>query len=201
MNHLQPIKSLHNTYYAMRHGHSKANAQGVVISHPRNGLHEDYALSELGREQVLAAAKCSHLTDKILIYCSDFSRAIETAYILQSILGTPEIHTSKRLRERYFGDWEKADLNNVYSKVWESDRSSADHTEYNVEAANAVLDRVTALIVNLERRYQNKDILLVSHGDTLQILQVGFMGMNASRHRSLPHLEVAEIRRLSFTAP
>jgi hypothetical protein len=36
----------------------------------------------------------------------------------------------------------------------------------------------------------------VSHGDTLQILQAGFLRMSPSRHRSLPHLAPAEIRQL-----
>jgi broad specificity phosphatase PhoE len=59
-----------------------------------------------------------------------------------------------------------------------------------------VLDRVTALIADLERRYSGRDILLVSHGDTLQILQAGFLRMDPARHRSVPHLATAEIRPL-----
>jgi broad specificity phosphatase PhoE len=38
--------------------------------------------------------------------------------------------------------------------------------------------------------------VLVSHGDTLQILQAAFLRMSPTRHRSLPGLETAEIRRL-----
>jgi broad specificity phosphatase PhoE len=59
-----------------------------------------------------------------------------------------------------------------------------------------VLDRVTALVTDLERRYAGRDILLVSHGDTLQILQAGFLRMNPAAHRRLPHLGMAEIRAL-----
>ena len=70
----------------------------------------------------------------------------------------------------------------------------------NVEPAAAVLDRSTAFIVDLERRYSGRDILLVSHGDTLQILRAGFLRMNPSQHRSLPELETAEIRQLRLDA-
>jgi glucosyl-3-phosphoglycerate phosphatase len=59
-----------------------------------------------------------------------------------------------------------------------------------------VLDRATAFVVELERRYSGRDILLVSHGDTLQILQAGFLRIDPSRHRSLPDLATAEIRWL-----
>jgi broad specificity phosphatase PhoE len=59
-----------------------------------------------------------------------------------------------------------------------------------------VLDRVTALVADLERRYSGRDILLVSHGDTLQILQAGFLRLDPSLHRRLPPLGTAEIREL-----
>jgi broad specificity phosphatase PhoE len=59
-----------------------------------------------------------------------------------------------------------------------------------------VLDRATAFIAQLERRHCGRDVLLVSHADTLQILQAGLSGVDPSRHRSLPHLATAEIRRL-----
>ena len=65
-----------------------------------------------------------------------------------------------------------------------------------VEPAAAVLDRTTAFIVDLERGTPVVDILLVSHGDTLQILQAGFLRMNPAAHRSLPGLRTAEIRQL-----
>ena len=47
-----------------------------------------------------------------------------------------------------------------------------------VESVSAVLARATAFIIALEQRYSGRDILLVSHGDTLQILQAGFLRMN-----------------------
>ena len=54
------------------------------------------------------------------------------------------------------------------------------------------------LVAELEQRFSGRDILLVSHGDTLQILQAGFRGMSPARHRGLPHLDTAEIRRIDM---
>jgi broad specificity phosphatase PhoE len=68
-----------------------------------------------------------------------------------------------------------------------------------VEPVAAVLDRATGFIADLERQHSGRDILLVSHGDTLQILQAGFLRIDPSRHRSLPHLATAEFRRLHLT--
>jgi broad specificity phosphatase PhoE len=39
-------------------------------------------------------------------------------------------------------------------------------------------------------------VVLVSHGDVLQILQTAFEGLDPSKHRSIPHLPTAELRQL-----
>lgn len=47
---------------------------------------------------------------------------------------------------------------------------------------------------------KDKDILLISHGDTLQILQCGFKKVSPYKHRGLVHIEIAEIRRVNLKA-
>lgn len=197
MNNLKNIAALHNHYFVMRHGQSKANLQGIIISHPENGTKPDYALTDLGRQQAKKSAEEYTLTDKTIIYSSDFSRANETANIVRETIGADEVHVTKQLRERHFGNWEKSDHAN-YHKVWEVDKVNADHIDESVESVNSVLSRGTALIMQLEKEYENKDILLVSHGDILQILQCGFLKVDPSGHRSLTHLETAEIRELEL---
>jgi probable phosphoglycerate mutase len=56
--------------------------------------------------------------------------------------------------------------------------------------------RVTSVVVDCENRYSGQVILLISHGDALQILQTAFAGQDASTHRQLEHLQTAEIRQL-----
>ena len=97
------------------------------------------------------------------------------------------------------GDWEGSPTAN-YARVWAADEVNPCHAGGDVEPAAAVLDRSTAFIADLERRYSGRDILLVSHGDTLQILRAGFLRMNPSQHRSLPELKTAEIRQLRLDA-
>jgi len=59
--------------------------------------------------------------------------------------------------------------------------------------------RVTAVIADYENQYSAATILLVSHGDALQILQTAFARLDASTHRQLEHLHTAEIRQLLMT--
>jgi len=139
------------------------------------------------------------LPGNTVICSSDFSRAWQTAEIVRAHLGAPEVVIAEALRERCFEDWEASATGN-YAQVWAADETNPCYASGNVEPTTAVLDRSTAFIVDLERRYSGRDILLFSHGDTLQILQAGFLRMNPSQHRSLPELKNAEIRRLRLPA-
>jgi broad specificity phosphatase PhoE len=195
MNHLSGVDRLANRYRVMRHGQSKANAAGVIVSRIETDRSGDWGLTENGRQQALAAARRGDLPADTVIYSSDFSRARQTAEIVRAHLGAPEVVITENLRERCFGDLEGTSAGN-YARVWEADGADAGHPDGGIEPAAAVLDRTTALVADLELRHPGRDILLVSHGDTLQILQAGFLRMDAAGHRQVPQLETAEIRRL-----
>ena len=196
MNFIRQTYQLQNRYFAMRHGHSLANQQRIIVSDPANGR-GGYGLSDLGRRQVAdSLAGNTALDESTLIVSSDFRRALESARIAHEHLGGDSGPlVDERLRERYFGSLELGpDLR--YAQVWREDASNPDSEPFGAESANRVTRRVTALIVELEATYRDRNILLVSHGDALQLLQAAFQKQAASRHRALDHLETAEIRLL-----
>lgn len=198
MNHLLSCQRLRNRFFVMRHGESEANCQGLIISAPQTGI-AGFGLSENGREQVLVSINADNeLNADTLICSSDFKRARETAEIVRQQLGCQyDIETRTALRERFFGDFEGTQHHN-YEQVWQADKIDASHTERNVEAATAVMTRVTALIIELDQFHHERKILLVAHGDVLQILQTAFQKQPAEQHRSLTHLNTAEIRELTL---
>lgn len=181
----------------MRHGQSKANVQRIIISHPENGLSPGYGLTDLGKQQAEHAAKKSALTKDTVIYCSDFSRAKETAEIVERIIGAKLVHITQSLRERHFGEWEASDHGN-YHNVWQQDAADASHSHNQVESVEAMLERTTRFILSLEEKHQNQKILLVSHGDTLQILETAFRDIEGGRHRELVPMQNAEIREMAL---
>jgi broad specificity phosphatase PhoE len=194
-SHLSGVDRLTNTFSVMRHGQSKANVAGIIVSCVESDLRGDYGLSELGRAQALEAAQACGLPSGTVIFSSDFARARQTAEIVRAHLDAPEVNLATALRERCFGDWEGSATDN-YARVWAADETDPEQVGSGVEPVAAVLDRTTALIVDLERRYSGRHILLVSHGDTLQILQAAFLRLSPTRHRRLPALRTAEIRQL-----
>jgi len=197
VNHLRGLPELNNTYYAMRHGRSRANAQGIIVSDPRDGLLAAWGLTGPGREQARAAAAGSGLTAAAVIRSSAFSRARQTAEIAREVLGAAPVCLAPELRERAFGCWDRTSDQN-YERVWAAD-ARGDPAGDGVEPVDAVLARTTALVAALERAHHGAVVLLVSHGDPLNILQAGFRRLAPAQHRSLPPLATAEIRRLTLT--
>ena len=205
MNHLHDIEDLRNTYYVLRHGRSVANEEALIVSDPDQGVPE-YGLSEEGRREVassiLKALSDGVLDERTLIVTSDFARARQSAQIAADLLGAHDIIVTPRLRERFFGKWEKQHHSN-YQYVWEHDAMVGEmegdgrqrHNE--VESTQEVLARTTSLLRDLERDFCGRKILLVSHGDPLQILQTAFEQIDAANHRLVPPLETGQIRKLA----
>mgnify|MGYP001556068181 FL=1 len=198
LNYLLEINRLGNRYFAMRHGHSIANQQGIIVSHPDNGC-DRFGLSELGREQVKQSLQNFGLLDvNTIIVSSDFCRARESAEIVNAQLsGDGSINLDSRLRERNFGELELTP-DSRYMDVWQQDAKDPDSQLRGVESVNQVMSRVTSVVAEYEARYTGATILLVSHGDALQILQTAFARMDGSSHRQLDHLHTAQIRPLQF---
>lgn len=193
---------MHNTYFVLRHGQSHANVSGIVLSHLEDGKKIDYTLTPTGEKQVSESVsrskERSELDENIIIISSPFSRTMRTAEIAKEVLGvTSDIVVDERLRERWFGDWEKTD-NSAYEKVWAEDKGNPSHTTANVESAEGVQQRVLALVSDLESQYSGETILLVSHGDALQILLTGLYKKSPALHRNIPHLETAEVRKVKI---
>jgi len=197
----QSSPSFHNDYYAMRHGESQANLQKVIVSYPGTGT-TDYGLTEAGRQQVRASASSfSAPTTQLRIYSSDFLRARETARLVQNIVQPScELTLTPLLRERFFGELEGSG-DEAYPAVWSRDATDPGHTWKGVESVLCVADRTSELLEELEARHNGANILLVAHGDVLQILQTRFASVPPSQYRQLPHLQVAEIRRLTEPRP
>lgn len=186
----------------MRHGESTANVAGIVLSQLEDGEKSDYTLTAIGEEQarrsVSEQKEAGAFDEHTLIISSPFSRTRRTAEIAKEVLGsTNDISIDERLRERWFGNWEKTP-HTAYAKVWAEDKRNPNHTIENVESARDVQERTMNLICDLENQYTDKRILLVSHGDTLHILLTGLLNKSSADHRAMQSLETAEIRKVEI---
>ena len=205
-----------NVYFALRHGTSIPNLNHTIISSPQCGISAENGLAEEGKKQaeqldltpVLIQANA---VQKIYIISSDFSRAYQTALIVhqqlfnsnliqknQSLL-CESVLKREELRERFFGTFEGTSSDH-YELVWKEDAKDAHHEMNQVESVYHVAQRVQQLVNELESVYDNCVFILVSHGDTLQIMQAHCFSNNnhpISQHRTLRHLNTCELRLLN----
>ncbi|SCY43784.1 histidine phosphatase family protein [Desulfoluna spongiiphila] len=188
-----------NRYFILRHGHSTANEKGLIVSSPEHGI-GNWGLSETGKEEVtrsMTRAADEGLFNpmiKPVVVCSPFLRALETASIAAKILKAERFPDSN-LRERFFGEFDLKE-SALYEKGWTQDETNPDHTEFGVESVNAVAARMVEVIKRTGQRYNEKDIILVTHGDPGQILQCVFDGIDPAKHRSIEPLQTAELRAI-----
>jgi glucosyl-3-phosphoglycerate phosphatase len=107
-----------------------------------------------------------------------------------------------RLRERWFGDCDgTADQN--YAPVWAQDAKDASLEPLGAESVHSVRRRVTDCVVEWNDRLEKEQsdpclIVLVAHGDVLQILQTAFEKIPGTMHRTIPHLDTATLRVLQL---
>jgi len=163
------VKKSGNKYFVMRHGQAINNTEGRINCVDR----DSDGLTEAGQKEVLAN------TDKLakekidLIFASDFRRTKETAALLKEKLGLTDeqLIFDKRLYEINVGVYQ--------GKTWDQfnkENTSNDkiYRQYeNGETGEAVKRRVMEFLYEQEEKYQNKNILIISHGFPIRMMVAG----------------------------
>ncbi|WP_386080957.1 histidine phosphatase family protein [Vreelandella sp. F11] len=193
-NTLQPLSDhWRNCYLLMRHGHSQANQQGVIVSSPERGI-ENFGLSEYGEQQLAQLVADWQWPVPSRVVHSDFLRTRQTAAYVAARFGlVPSVDT--RLRERHFGELE-GQGDDRYPSIWALDAEDAEHRHYQVETLSGVASRMQAVIAAWEQQVSGETILLVSHGDPLQILLTALANKPLTQHREQPALLPASVTQI-----
>ncbi len=168
-----------NKYFVMRHGESESNIKnnmhGVVSSRAETVDH----LTLKGQAQVGKTAKYLKGKKFDLIFVSPFMRTRETLDILKKNLGfkDEQIIFDERLVELNAGDFE--------GKPWDEYRgmfkNEKDRFMSPIHGGESLLDvkkRMGDFIYELEEKYQDKKILIISHGSPLWMFFCVLNGFN-----------------------
>lgn len=190
-----PLAPTAHRLHALRHGRSLANDAGIIVSRGRRAL-EWAELTPEGRDQAERAARSASLGPDTLVLTSDYARALQTARIVARIWGCGEPVADARLRERDFGSLEEGP-DTMYDVVWAADAAGKGLPD-GVESAEDVAARTRSVVEEALALPGARDIVLVAHGDVLQITQTWLAGATPRAHRSLRHLETGELRRLEI---
>lgn len=183
--------------WVLRHGESTANVEGRIVSLPGPRALTHVGLTDLGRRQARATARGAlerGLGATTTVVSSDFARALQTAEEFAHGIGAAAPRLDERLRERGFGAHDEGP-SSAYDLVWSVDRERGTHDD-GVEQVAAVAERVDQALRAADALAADAPVVLVAHGDILQIaLAIGAV-MDPHDHRDVPHLGNAELRRI-----
>ncbi|MBI2041975.1 MAG: class I tRNA ligase family protein [Candidatus Nealsonbacteria bacterium] len=186
-----------NKYYILRHGYSLRNHQKVISSWPEV---KPLPLTKKGEGQIKLAARKLKKEKIDLIFSSDILRARQTAEIVSKELGA-EIEYDLRLRDINLGDFNGKPMAEFY-KVFNL-RDLFWKRPLNGEDWPDCKRRMFQFVKNLEKKYKNKRILIVSHGDPLWLLEGAFRGWTNEQlwhfkegHRN--YIGTGEFRKIDF---
>lgn len=160
--------------YLVRHGESRGNLDGRVQGQSESPL------TERGRRQADAAGRALDDRGIDLVYCSDLSRAKDSADIMAASLGL-SVQVDPRLREVSFGSLEGktwAELDTYYTAA--EARGDGDwytHRPPGGESRQDLTARVYDTLEDLVKRHEGKTLLVVSHGGFIGFFFRAVLGM------------------------
>ena len=164
----------------LRHGQTEYNA----ASRMQGQL--DTELSELGREQAVAAAEVLAKRQPLVIVSSDLRRALDTAVALGERAGQPVL-VDTRLRETHLGDWQgmthlEVDAASPGARLaWRGNARWAPHGgESRVDVAARSLPLVEELVAQHTewgRDEPERPVVLVAHGGLIAALTADLLGL------------------------
>ncbi|XP_021774511.1 uncharacterized protein LOC110738419 [Chenopodium quinoa] len=174
---------LKNKYWILRHGKSIPNQKGLIVSSLENGVLPEYQLAELGVKQAQLAGEqfqkdlkdANIPLENVRICYSPFARTAHTAKVVASVLNLPfegsQCKVFEDLRERYFGPSYELSSHDRYPEIWALDEKDPFQRPEGGECAADVVSRLLKAIGEMEAMFEGCSILIVSHGDPLQMLQ------------------------------
>lgn len=169
-----------NRYLVMRHGIAESNARGVVNSKAETS--GGFGLTPEGREAVLETGKKLLNEDIDMIVTSPFVRTKQTAEIVAGAIGfdTRKIIVDDRLKEIDTGMFDGHPVGE-YRGYFASQEEKFTKRPDGGENLLDVKRRVMNALEELETKYADKTILVVTHEYPIWMLATGVEGANIAR--------------------
>lgn len=156
-----------NTYYLMRHGEAMSNEKGVFETKGDPNNH----LTEKGKKQVMDSLSALKILNIDVIIASPFTRTQETADIVSSFLNIPVV-TEERIHEYHMGDFDGKPVTD-YLDFYKHTYVEFDTRPANGETHREMMNRAMSAIMDFEKQYEGKTILVVTHGGPARMMFAG----------------------------
>jgi len=182
-----------NTYFILRHGHSTKNLHGIIASVAEEAAENPPHLTDMGKKQAEEAAAKLATEGIDYIYASPYKRVMETASIVAEGLGL-DIIKDERLREVDIGDWSGKTVED-----YRRDFKGKDRLRYAVsngaESSMDVRRRMEEFLDDIDNKHNNKNVIIVSHGDPIWMLESIILGVHGDKMLKIPYIQPGDFKR------
>ena len=184
-----------NRYFLLRHGEARSNRDKILSCWPEK---EKIKLTAKGEKQAKKAAEILKKKNIQLIFASDLARTKETAEIVSEKIKIP-VNLDERLREYNVGVF-NGEPTDKFSDFIGEPINKFSRTPENGENLNDIRKRMMSFVLEIEKKYKNKNILIVGHGDPLWVLEGAVQGLNENEIMKIAdrYIKVGEPREIKF---
>lgn len=200
---------LRNKYFILRHGQTiyQTKKKKFVYPWPDN---PPVPLTKKGKEQIEKVAKKLKKAKIDLIFASDIFRVRQSAGIVTKELGLKMnpvrkrgflngVNFDKRLRDVNLGIYHGKIKTEFYRNFPRDSKKRFSQKPRGGESWSDCKKRIVSFIKEIDKKYKNKNILIISHGDPLWLLAGAIKGLTnekllKEKHKNL-FLEVGEFKK------
>lgn len=191
-------KKFNNQYFILRHGQTTQQVERAKFTYnwPDKPL---VRLTKKGERQIKIAAKKLKKEKINFIYSSDIFRTRQTAGIVAKGLGL-KVYFDKRLRDINLGVYSGV-LKEVLYRDFPDPKKRFYQKPKKGESWSDCRGRMLDFLKKIDKRYKNKKILIISHGDSLWLLEGAVKGLTNKEilNENLTkgnYINVGELRKL-----
>ncbi len=156
-----------NKYFLMRHGEAEHNVKGILSSDVEAVHH----LTEKGRGQARETAQKLKAEGIDLIFYSPLTRTKETMEEVIKVLGDIEHVEDKRIREEDFGEVSGIAISR-FKEFFPDFRTRLHESVKGSESLCDTKRRVGEFLYDIDSKYQNKNILVITHDGPASLFAV-----------------------------
>jgi probable phosphoglycerate mutase len=156
----------------------------------------DPDLTAEGQEMAQSFAEAYKTQSWQAVYCSPMKRTIATAKPLCEAVGI-EIQLRDGLKEIHYGEWEGKTQAEVKEQYAEDYMRWLTEPAWNPptggETSVQIASRASLVITEIEQKYPDGNVLVVSHKATIRVLLCSLLGIDLGRYRDRIDMPAASV--------
>ena len=190
-------KFSNNNYFILRHGLAETNVKKIISASTT-----EYHLTKQGKEKIKQSADSLSEKNIDIIFSSDVLRTRETAEIVSKRLNIkPQF--SEKLREINLGIWEGKSFLEFQNKFLKPKTRLFKESPEGGETWGQCKMRMYKFLEEIDKKYSGKNILIISHGDPLWLLEGAIKGESnkelfTKTEVESGYIDKAEFRKIDF---